>query len=1487
MNTLSKSGKRISSLLFIIILISSLLFSAAQAGSDAAGPLQESQDEADTVDIPQDMPDVNPGPDTDEGAGSGGIGEGVIEDIEHDDQNSSQAPTEGLPDPEDNSSYPDAENVTFQYDENSSGSINSTAPSVNNQTSDTSNASYDALDPADQGTGNLGNGQGSIEEWADHDPESQPDVQHKQTPDTNSTVKRSWATIDITKLDPELAKYVLLTELDSINFGVKTDKLVYAPDENIWATIIAPQNADVELSFDYDGIKQYIKIPKEKSFPYRYLLPIPRNIKDGVYTLSIATYYLGIPLKTYTMFQVSGDKDTKDPTADGELQSSKVRDPGITDHGAEHVTSSYEQNKPQLNPDTTLPAYDTVDYNGLTLNEEKDTRQMQAEIRKPVRWVKDVKITNTNSADPDAQIIVGLPDDAKNIKVIDMNLNKAVDDVQDYDDSIAISVDLSPREEKHLSVQFETDPPHVEESQPIENGTVWKKQITISSEYHYRDIFSYTDIKDTDADSIRLYWYVDGVKTDVTHDESFDLRFYDLNNNGKVDRISWITPHLSTQTFEVVILVNPDPSGFQNSIDITLKSPINNSFVKNTDAEFMFNVEYNSTFSELLCSLYVDDVAVAQNINSTDETMMNVSQEFEEGNHRWYVSCSNNKGIEVQSEIWSFITDYTPPTVHILDNNMLSLIDTINLSFEASDNIAETLNCYINISGESYSRNLGDIVLDGVSSYSNLVAGIPNGTYRWNVTCIDSALLKGTSSTGIFSIDTQRNFSFSTNKDVYAINEQGYFIVTAPSGSEVVVLFTNPHAQTTMKRYYNQSLVVEPIPQTDIAGKYLIEAVLNYKGVLKKISDSYKVDSMMFAKIYPSTTDAGLNEKIVFKSDAGGGVGPLSYSWDLGDNSPTLTGSRVEHSYSRTGSYTVHLTVTDSVGNKVESETSIDVREPIDFKFKVMNKLSNDPVKGAAVIFDDTEKYTDNNGLASYRTLYGEYDFYVRHPDFHLFKGIVFIDKNKTVDVFITPKDNSTYNITNSSSSSSSNSPVSPSSSDPASQASESTESTAASSNPVQSQSEEDLGTESHFADLIEKLSIAEKNVNKYKGDKRKILDILGVETKLSAVKKNIARANRDFFNLKKNWRRLNESELKKEKDDLIRSVRSLEKTTIMELNVKDSGKLVFKADDPDVSFISKRYADSYNVSLTDEELKKYVSINQKLNSVPVTFEYYIVRVKYLNGKRDTFTVMLSDNISVSSDKESFVIYVPLETADTSDVMFLGEHVNQVAGNILEFDVSRNPFIGFYFKKGLSSDDIKNIKGAFVNPDIENLEGGGILGITASSVFMKLSDMNIGDPKLFIEISLIVILLIIYLVYQFDLIAKLREFNILKLVDRELRDMHTLITKAYDYLDDGDVEKAEELHKGIMLAYTNLDKKKQEKIYPETLKLYDEINIEKIREIAKESKKKVKRNEHDVAKSHYKEIKELYSRLSKKAKIRVVNECMELFESLRSVSGQA
>ena len=110
----------------------------------------------------------------------------------------------------------------------------------------------------------------------------------------------------------------------------------------------------------------------------------------------------------------------------------------------------------------------------------------------------------------------------------------------------------------------ETEPPEVVETDTSEVGGKLQKRVTVSSDIHYENILTYSSVPDLLPEQVKLFWMIEGIKTDVTENEDFNVTFYDENSDNLIDKISWITPHLSEQEFILefdITVINPWTAG--------------------------------------------------------------------------------------------------------------------------------------------------------------------------------------------------------------------------------------------------------------------------------------------------------------------------------------------------------------------------------------------------------------------------------------------------------------------------------------------------------------------------------------------------------------------------------------------------------------------------------------------------------------------------------------------------------------------------------------------------------------------------------------------------------------------------------------------------------------------------------------------------------------------------------------------------------------
>ena len=127
---------------------------------------------------------------------------------------------------------------------------------------------------------------------------------------------------------------------------------------------------------------------------------------------------------------------------------------------------------------------------------------------------------------------------------------RAVSDLENSGENKSLEV-LLDDDVLEYTIEYETPAPTSTE-QETESG----KTIVISGpdDLNYTDVLSFTDIKEVykvgKEDRIRIYWKENGTFV------AFDA--YDLSDNGYLDYLEWITPHLSNQTFEIILITKAE-----------------------------------------------------------------------------------------------------------------------------------------------------------------------------------------------------------------------------------------------------------------------------------------------------------------------------------------------------------------------------------------------------------------------------------------------------------------------------------------------------------------------------------------------------------------------------------------------------------------------------------------------------------------------------------------------------------------------------------------------------------------------------------------------------------------------------------------------------------------------------------------------------------------------------------------------------------------
>src|SRR3989344_6022767 len=179
-------------------------------------------------------------------------------------------------------------------------------------------------------------------------------------------------------------------------------------------------------------------------------------------------------------------------------------------------------------------------------NRTESIIQHKAVLGQMVGWTKNIKLEKTQK-----NINTKIPKDAQNIyayKIVDgqrISVNKIVKDSKR--DSILLRIEDETQE---LEIDYTTTAPYSIEEK-TRNGK--KVRVIGPDTLHYENVISFTHLNESlnvlNPKSALIY--CEEKNTYITQ-----TSVADTNNNSIYDYVEWITPNLSNQTFDVIIITN-------------------------------------------------------------------------------------------------------------------------------------------------------------------------------------------------------------------------------------------------------------------------------------------------------------------------------------------------------------------------------------------------------------------------------------------------------------------------------------------------------------------------------------------------------------------------------------------------------------------------------------------------------------------------------------------------------------------------------------------------------------------------------------------------------------------------------------------------------------------------------------------------------------------------------------------------------------------
>lgn len=238
----------------------------------------------------------------------------------------------------------------------------------------------------------------------------------------------------------------------------------------------------------------------------------------------------------------------------------------------------------------------------------------------------------------------------------------------------------------------------------------------------------------------------------------------------------------------------------ESRVSVVLNSPANNTYDNDGNINFIHTPQSVATFTSGFCDLFIDGV-----FNQKDTTITESAQNtftvsgLSEGNHSWYVNCSDNIGTTGASGLFYVLVDKTSPSVtsYYPDGDSFNT-SSVFFNWTATDNYDASLICRVYVNGTLKTPTAN---CQNNSLCNSTYTGFTDGLLYWNVTCSDDSLNNGTSLTRSFNVQESPRIVLgnpSNGTRTRVQNQTLYFTATDNSGniSNCSLIFNDAINQT-------------------------------------------------------------------------------------------------------------------------------------------------------------------------------------------------------------------------------------------------------------------------------------------------------------------------------------------------------------------------------------------------------------------------------------------------------------------------------------------------------------------------------------------------------------------------------------------------------------------------------------------------------------------------------------------------------------------
>jgi hypothetical protein len=390
----------------------------------------------------------------------------------------------------------------------------------------------------------------------------------------------------------------------------------------------------------------------------------------------------------------------------------------------------------------------------------------------------------------------------------------------------------------------------------------------------------------------------------------------------------------------------------------------------------------------------------------------------------------------------------------------------------------------------------------------------------------------------------------------------------------------------------------------------------------------------------------------------------------------------------------------------------------------------------------------------------------------------------------------------------------------------------------------------------------------------------IGLDKQLETAITDLTRVKRDLNNLI--FRKVNESEREALREALYQKIEDIKNTTPRSIHALESHEFVKYPTKADVESVIKDMLTAKNITLTGSKLSAFIDENFELQKFVTTLtKIKVFDIEYISGRNLTYTLVqkelqIKDNIS----NATFLEVIPKKLAETiNGTEILTDYEIVKDDPIISIDINKNPKFNYIIKKRILPTDAENILSLLISNKIKSK---GLSQITGYSIFNNLKPMFLqsSQRRLTIEITLVILLVIVYLAYSLNVFQHIDLHN-LPFSNSKLKEITNSIDKGFIYAKEQKYEEAKGMYKSASIAYKELPEKSRANIKERLFSLCYEVDVTYISILINQATQLAAQGKKSQAFPLYKHITEVYKRIAPQYKKQVLAQCTALYQKLK------